>query len=365
MRELFSGEPWVHYGQIYVESGDGLSGDLEASFAGQRNGLCGAGVLGSLFLITGLHTGNVGFAVEWHDAPPPVDPEWEEIVETSFRPASPRVGLCQWGGERWWDLDIPEIDHRVRYCAVGMDSGRAADTRSTGEPPLDRYLLQLWPEEPGSDRVVRQTSKIAAYWHGAVRDFPSAEDLAERRRQVAVAEERARQDLERERTQRALERDVLQWGGRLPSDRVRAAGGNARQLANVDRHLVDAIDGAGPDRQREIARAAVRLAYQGAGLTGVGWIAPALAALDRGDPLPAPFDDQTGVWNHLFGDAHVPRTIVPGSGNYSRQAMALPAIFQATGENPLRAALDAVWTAVYSFGTDRDEVLGEIRALLG
>lgn len=141
MRVLFTGEPRVHYGQVYVKSGYGLSGDLEASFAGPRNGLCGAAVPRTLFLITGLHLGKVGFCVERHDAPPAVGPEWEEIVEASFRPVSPRVWLCQWSGE-WWDLDLPERDYRVRYCASGMDSGRAADTRMDGEPQLDRYLLR-------------------------------------------------------------------------------------------------------------------------------------------------------------------------------------------------------------------------------
>jgi hypothetical protein len=154
------------------------------------------------------------------------------------------------------------------------------------------------------------------------------------------------------------------WGGRLPSERLRAVGGYAQLLAAIDRDLVDAIAEAGPDRQRKIAVTSVRLAYRGAGLIEIDWIAPAVAALRRGEALPAPFDDQTGVWNHLFGDPLVPTTIVPGSGNHSRQAMALPAIFQATEPDPLRAALDSLWTAAFSFGTDRDTVLDEIRALL-
>jgi hypothetical protein len=35
-------------------------------------------------LITGLHTGQVGFTVDVLDAAPPLDDAWEEIVEVSF-----------------------------------------------------------------------------------------------------------------------------------------------------------------------------------------------------------------------------------------------------------------------------------------
>jgi hypothetical protein len=161
------------------------------------------------------------------------------------------------------------------------------------------------------------------------------------------------------------QRERLQWGGRLPSDRLRSVGGNARNLAALDRDLVDAIADADPGRQRAIARAAVHRAYAGAGLSEIDWVLPALAALDRGEDLPAPFDDQTGVWQYVLGDERVHRTIVPGTPNFSRQAAAAPAIFQAVQPDPLRAAIDTVWTAAFSFGTDRDVVLDEIRALLG
>jgi hypothetical protein len=173
MRTLFSGEPHVHYGQIYVESGSDSIPDLAGNFTGQANGLCGGAAPGLLFLITGLHTGNVGFTVELHDQEPPPADAWQEVVEVSFRPASPRVGLCQWAGEAWWDLDLEQIDYRARYCASGMDEGRAADTRMDDEPLLDRYLLQFWPSRPAPDRVVKQTSENAAYWHDFARELTS------------------------------------------------------------------------------------------------------------------------------------------------------------------------------------------------
>jgi hypothetical protein len=166
MRTLFAGSVFVHYGQFYVESAGQHEYDLPQMFAGQVNGLCGAAVPGSLFFITGLHTGDVGLTIELHDAPPAVDDVWEEVVEASFRPTTPRVALVQWAGEASWDLDLVDIDYRVRYCASGMREARERDTLLEDEAMLDRYLVQFWPSAPAPDRVIKQTSEIAAYWHG-------------------------------------------------------------------------------------------------------------------------------------------------------------------------------------------------------
>src|SRR5262245_12813985 len=62
--EPHAGRLHVHYGQAYVLCGDRELPDLEDAFRGQVNGLCGASALGALFLVTGLHTGMVGFAVQ-------------------------------------------------------------------------------------------------------------------------------------------------------------------------------------------------------------------------------------------------------------------------------------------------------------
>ena len=165
-------EVHVHYHQLYVESDpDEFTGpDLGEAFAGQAVGLCGGARSGALYLMTGLHTGNVGFAVELHEDAQSVDDAWEEIVEVSFTPSSSRTALVQWAGEARWELDLEETDYRVRYCADGMDQGKLADCRPHGEPQLDRYLLQFWPSPPQPARVLKQTSEIAAYWHQFARE---------------------------------------------------------------------------------------------------------------------------------------------------------------------------------------------------
>jgi hypothetical protein len=155
----------VHYGQAYVFSGGAdETADMEGCFRGQANGLVGAALSGELFLITGLHTGQVSFRVETHPSEPPLDDSWEECVEVGFEPG-PGVRLVDWDGTVVCELPLAERPYRVRYEARGMDAGNEADTILAGEQPVDEYLLSIWPAAAAPDRVLRQTSAVADYWH--------------------------------------------------------------------------------------------------------------------------------------------------------------------------------------------------------
>jgi hypothetical protein len=68
MPQVFAGHLQVTTGRLFPAENGGLG--LEESFQGQSNGLCGAACSGMLFLITGLHTGHVGFTVDVLDARP-------------------------------------------------------------------------------------------------------------------------------------------------------------------------------------------------------------------------------------------------------------------------------------------------------
>jgi hypothetical protein len=201
VRRPVEGEVFAHYGRLYVVSDpDGSGPDLGVAFAGQFSGWCGAATPGALWLHTGLHTGDVGFTVEVHEQAPPLDAVWEDVVEVSFRPVSADSALEEWAGEATWPLGLEVTDYRVRYCAQGMDRARERDTRSDDEPPLDRYLLQFWPAPPEPDRVLGQTSAIAAYWHSFAREQPPPPTPAER----AGTERRARPARETEERERLL-----------------------------------------------------------------------------------------------------------------------------------------------------------------
>lgn len=358
MRTLMRDEPPVAYGQIYVESEGGDEPHAWESMGGQQNGLCGAALPGSMFLITGLHTGRVAFTVKLHDSEPPMGEEWEEIVEASFRPSGETFLVC-WGGGGSWPLDLAEADYRVRYSAAGMDEAREVDVVMDDEPCVDRYLLQFWPAPPSADRIVRQTSQAAAYWHEHARKQPpppTPEEKAAARRLAAVA---AREAEER----RGLELQVKLWGGRLPTERIRSLQGSARAAALLDCDLAEALSGATGEDQTFVARWIARRAIAEAGLAGVAWIADALAAVDAGEGLPPLFDDKQATWARMWSDPEVPNTLVTTvdgqHDNFRQQAAALPAIFALSVGDPLDAALEAFWAAAATFGRGRTAQLSD------
>jgi hypothetical protein len=55
-----------------------------------------------------------------------------------------------------------------------------------------------------------------------------------------------------------VHRELWEWGGRLPSERLRGVGGNVRGLIRFDSDLVHALDAAGPEAQRAVASLAAR-----------------------------------------------------------------------------------------------------------
>ncbi|GAA3726941.1 hypothetical protein [Streptomyces tremellae] len=438
MRGPVTGEVHVHYGQLYVHSDpDGVVPDLSEAFAGQSGGLCGAALPGALWLHTGLHTGSVGFTVEVHDEAPTLGPAWEDVVEVSFRPLSESTCLTLWAGEGAWDLDLPLTDYRVRYCARGRDEGRRLDTRSAGEPEADRYLLQFWPAPLGPDLVVRQTSADAAYWHRYARERPpppTPEEKDEAARLAREAEERARREL-RSHYER------WEWGGRLPSDRLRGHRHDALGLLRFDSDLVHTLDAADSEVQRAVALLAARRACEAAGLADVPWVADALTALAERRPLPPPFDDPAQLSASLRTDPRVPRrrtvreaipperppyhpppppaasplprvlaagpepnrperpglgrplaTLVPAAPaagqpiwstgaahgevavapgartpreprRISQPHFAPHAVRAAAGADPLKAALDAVWHALNTYGEHYPRLLKEVRSV--
>jgi hypothetical protein len=352
---------WVSYGQIYVESSEGWA-ELHECFAGQQNGLCGAAVDGRLWLITGLHTGHVGFAVELYDEEPPVDDQWQEVVEASYRPEGP-TSLNGWGGHGHWPLDLELIDYRVRYCGWGMDAAHQAEGPAEDGPFVDRYLLQFWPARPAPDRVVRQTSVNAAYWHAFAQEQPpppTPEERAEAEHQRVEAERLAALESERWAGEAELADETTKWGGRLPSDRLRELSWRAVAVAELDRPLLDAVDQVDADTQRAIARWSARRACSEAQLAEVDWIAAALAGMDRGEELPASFHESPGVWRRLWADERIVSTTITTvdglTDNFHQQSMAFPAIVAAYEEDPLVAAVDTIRIAAHTYGYGRPQL---------
>jgi hypothetical protein len=172
MPEVFAGLVDVQYGFIDLYSDPDGSGDesddLVGARRGQANGLVGAQVPHQLGMVTGLHTGEVPLVVTWDEAAPPVDEEWEDVVEVSVDLSTPDLTIATF--ESAYGCTIPQAGwHRARYCVSEMDEGQELDTPEDDETAPDRYLLQLWPAPPEPDAVLREGSEIAAYWHGVAR----------------------------------------------------------------------------------------------------------------------------------------------------------------------------------------------------
>lgn len=367
MRTLYAGNLHVSYSQFYLMTDMWSSDDMQAVFAGQANGLCGAGLAGGLWLITGLHTGSVPVAVEEHDIAPPVEAGWQEIVEVSCVFGAPSAFL---GWDSGAMIDVPTGPLRVRYSATRMDEARAADVRGEDEPNLDRYLLQMWPAPPAPDAVLRQTSQIAAYWHDVARSGPSAAQVAARRR-AHDTERREQHRIERARAdaRRAALHDRQVWGGPRPPEPLGAILA-AAPVAKLELALAGELARLGPDACRGVTRWAARVALAEAGLDTLPWIAEALEALDAGRPLPPPFDDTRRASERMWRDvgvAHRAVTSPDGAhGNLSQQAMGFHALITATQQDdPVVALFSAVHHAQLTYGRDRLPVLHDaLRALL-
>lgn len=387
------------YGQAYLTSRE--LPDMDRAFAGQANGLCGAGEPGALFLMTGTHSGRVRCTIELHDrAPAPAAAEWEEVVEVPFLPRKAAVDLVPWGSGTLARLALTPDGrdtgrlprYRVRYCAAGMDEGHDPyggfdpdeideDDYTYLDQRPDRYLLCFWPEgadsspvedPPRADAILRQTSSTAAYRHNWASALPAPPTLWEQ-----VEAEKLERLAQQRRDEEHRRRDeARRWGGRAPSERLRRVGGNVHGIALVDRDLVDGVAEADDATQRRIAIWAARQAFAFAGIADLDWMAPAWAALARGGPLPAEFTDPSALLTRVLGEQPVlfssatlrPRGQGPADplramldGPVSPVAMALPALAAAAQPDPLRAALEALWAAVTAYAAQRAVFLAEVR----
>lgn len=352
----------IHLSYATIQVGaDDDPGDPEAPWRGQVNGLCGAGAGGWLELTTGLHTGQVRFTVELHTTEPPLGDDWEEAVEVPFRNQVEDMWL---GGlmSDGYPITLPPGEYRVRYCARGMEEGRQQDT-TTGDSVVDAeaYCLQFWQAPAEPDRIVRQTTGIAAYWHENHPKPPlSAADHAERRRRETEARVREEDEF----------RELLdgeRWGDRRPTERLREAAEQANPVDRLDPDAVFALAETDDDTCAAVALWAAERAVAVAGLEQVPWVAEALAARRNGDPLPPPFPARSGtdddypaeVWD-LLDDADLPLTTVTlpevvsdgEAMQISRPHVALPAVFATADRPPLTAAMNALWAAAAAHGEE-------------
>lgn len=284
---------------------------------------------------------------ERYDIRRPVPEDWPGLGEVVLPAGDVEVRLD--GEGRWQWATVPG-------SATVVPDGSISDV--TIESDADGRRTLVHRGVPGSHAV-----PLGLVWDHLLRQpappypwEPIFADLAAKAEARAVEARRSRE--------RA---DATRWGGRAPSERVRTLQANALGLARMDRELLDALERAAPQQQREVAIWATHRACAVALLDTVDWIAAALAAVDRGEPVPPPFDDASAAWHRLFNDPRVPRTVITtpdGTPNCSQQAMALPALFAVAVADPLTAAVETVFCAAISHGPDHPRLLADARSLL-
>lgn len=368
VKVLADGDLFVDYGFVYLDSGVGGWDEEIDQRAGQRNGLAGAAQPGFVMLMTGTSVGDVPLRVELYRKAPPLDERWDEIVEVSVDLRSRRLEVTSFDRE----LDARKLrqngPHRLRYSALRFEDDQQ---RRDDEVALDRYLVQLWPAAMAPDAIVKQTSERAVYWHRLAQEADPNLTLQEQ-----AAAERAEDEAEQQR-QAADERDqrrerrLWRWGGREPSARLRGLHPDATGLATHHRDVVDLVELLSPSRQRALA---LEVARQACALHGDGLVdwTKALVALEEGQPLPPPFDDEEALRGLALGTGDdsevqvelravtfrgpVPRTVLdPAVGASS-------AVRAAADPDPLAAALRAIEAASWSV-PDEDAFFDQVREL--
>jgi hypothetical protein len=153
------------YGQLDLWFSEDVDddGDVEATFAGQANGVAGAAVPGRIYLNLGRRSGGSPVRIEAHDGVVPCDAQWEDVVEVSTVVGDQgSCGWSSWAGEDGGQFDLAPGPHRVRVCARGRDAGAEDEL---ADEAVDFYLVQLWPAPVEPDAIVRVGSENAAYWH--------------------------------------------------------------------------------------------------------------------------------------------------------------------------------------------------------
>jgi hypothetical protein len=372
----------VHYGFLDLlpfaaePTPDGLA------YAGQPTGLVGARRAGALSMRTGTHTGRVPVRVEAHPRRPGIPGGWEDVVEVPFVPAGVRYRLQAFdSGE---DLTIPLDVGRARWCADRLDDAHQAPA---DEP--DRYLLQLWPAPAAPVEVVRAGSQQAAYWAGVASDaypvaLPAAREWVEPTREEAI---RALQEAQRRRLRaqgpmspRPLPRGTAtaathRGGPGRPTRDLPAPGPGASGpspaarlrsrlswLADTYPALAARVAAAPAAEQRAVTAWAARRLVVAAGVLGDDDVVAVLDAVRDGRP--APLVDRDDLTWRLTGDLPSSRIgngdPVPAPDERSHpRAAALLATLATVGQDPSRAAVDAV-TLLVRQAADRAQSVADV-----
>ncbi|WP_077040400.1 hypothetical protein [Rhodococcus sp. MTM3W5.2] len=373
----------VDYGQFSISGGLGDYEDylelLEQAQAAQPS----AGN-GNALVVLSPHQNNFEMPISvqvWNGRPPADRDEWQQVSEGRLRVseagqimiASPTTGEVFCG--------VPEGDYLIEVSGRGFVNYGWPGTTTPG----DVWRIRLWPND-GTEPEPAQMWDMPGYGipeNTPLPEHPPAPAESAEPQWITVSEPGGGHRMVRtsELRAEAAEAERRAWGGGDPIPELREYNGG-QSLAKYDRALVLALLEMDDERLREVARWCASKAYEFADIADRPWVAPALAALHAGEPLPPPFDTTESAWAQLAAD----REEQPGSadgeqgviavyssgrfdpfdhGPIDRTSYALPTIFIAAGPDPREAGFGALYSASVTFQRDARRLHTELRDALG
>ncbi|MFD4182792.1 hypothetical protein [Rhodococcus sp. NPDC058514] len=374
----------MDYGQFSISGGLGdFEDELELVEQAQAAQPCAGN--GNALVVLSPHQNNfeMPIAVQVWDGRPPADrDEWQQVCVGRLRVseagqmmiASPTTGevICA----------VPEGDYLIEVSGRGFVNYGWPGTTTPG----DVWRIRLWPND-GTEPAPAQMWDMPGY--GTPENTPLPEPAVEpvesdEPKWITVFEPGGGSRLVRTSELRAEAAAAKRqaWGGGDPIPEMLEYNGG-QSLAKYDRALVLALLEMDDDRLREVARWCASKAYEFADIADRPWVAPALAALHAGEPLPPPFDTTASAWAQLTADRREEQSgsvdgeqgviAVYSSGRFdpfdhgpiSRPSYALPTIFAAAGPDPRRAAFDALYSASVTFQRDARELHAQLRETFG
>ncbi|RSN19912.1 hypothetical protein DL990_40820 [Amycolatopsis sp. WAC 01416] len=121
---------------------------------------------GFVAVTCGVHLGDITITTETWDGPPEPDlASWEDVAEVSVTWSIAEIAVC--GTEADGAIDIPITlppaangSFRVRDSVRHRDAG---EDRSPNDPQ-EHHLIQIWPETPRQDELLKATDNTGTLW---------------------------------------------------------------------------------------------------------------------------------------------------------------------------------------------------------
>lgn len=258
--------------------------------------------VGSDFVVvqTGVAAGRVRVELDIYERDtdmPPVE-AWEVVEESTIR-LSKGSRILTYAGERVPDFGTLGLQ-AGRYVVRAYARGRDQQWDELVDHATEQYALAIAPHS--TDIGLRRLRKVDSAWAGEITVHPGrlwwepdpAEDAS------------ARMHLTRDEYRQQREDEARRWGGQPPPSKL-ANGGMGKQLAGIDRPVLDALLQARSRKQRTVACWAIQEGLALYGLDERPWMAPTIELLKKGEPAPGlnTIEYQIDIGRNIREDPHL------------------------------------------------------------